>query len=824
VPRTVFLVCNAHLDPVWQWEWEEGAAEALSTFRVAADLCEEYDGFVFNHNEAILYQWVQEYEPALFARIQGLVKAGRWHIMGGWFLQPDCNMPSGESFVRQILYGKTYFRQQFDVEPTTSINFDPFGHTRGLVQILRKSGYDSYLFCRPDNNDCPLPAEDFLWVGYDGSEVIGHRAEGAYLSPRGQAAAKVQRWLDGHPEKQEGLVLWGVGNHGGGPSRIDLDRLAELISNSDTKIEHATPEAYFARLCENGTPLPRHEGDLNAWAVGCYTSQVRIKQRHRQLENEQYLTEKMASHAALTGLFPYPKAEIDAALYDLLFAEFHDILPGSSVQPVEEMSLRLMDHGLEILSRVKTRAFFALSTGQPVAAEGKIPILVYNPHPFPVTGIFECEFMLADQNWKDEFTLPVVHAGGRRIPSQAEKELSNLNLDWRKRTVFRATLQPGQMNRFDCTLKVLPQRPQPQLEEKDGQFTFATDELQVTVNTATGLIDRYCTGGVEYLRPNAFLPLVIEDNDDPWGMTVQQFRTITGQFRLATPQEAARIAGVKAPELAPVRVIEDGDVRAVIEAIFVYGNSFLVNRYKLPRQGMEIEVEVRVLWTEKSAMLKLAVPTTLADGNYLGQVAYGREVLPATGKEVVAQKWTAVVSEIQAFSCINDGIYGSDCADGEMRLSLLRSAAYAGHPIMDRPIVPQDRFTARIDQGERLYHFWFTGSPATERLEHIEREALSHNERPVALSFFPSGAGETPAPLVELRDDTVVLTAFKESEDGQGYIVRLFNPTSLPHETILVVPTLGINHPVSLGKFEIKSLRIDLTTASAQEVDLLERS
>jgi len=120
--RTIHLICNAHLDPVWLWEWEEGAAEALSTFRVAAEFCENEGGFVFNHNEVILYQWVQEYEPALFKRIQKLVKEGKWHIMGGWYLQPDCNMPCGESFVRQILLGREYFKEHFNVRPETAIN------------------------------------------------------------------------------------------------------------------------------------------------------------------------------------------------------------------------------------------------------------------------------------------------------------------------------------------------------------------------------------------------------------------------------------------------------------------------------------------------------------------------------------------------------------------------------------------------------------------------------------------------------------------------------------------------------------------------------
>jgi len=160
--KTLHLICNAHLDPVWLWEWEEGAGEALSTFRTAARFCEEYEEFVFNHNEAVLYKWVEMYEPELFVRIQNLVKERKWHILGGWYLQPDCNMPSGESLVRQILYGKLYFQEKCGVEPKTAMNFDPFGHTRGLVQILKKAGYTSYLFCRPDKKHLALPSYDFI--------------------------------------------------------------------------------------------------------------------------------------------------------------------------------------------------------------------------------------------------------------------------------------------------------------------------------------------------------------------------------------------------------------------------------------------------------------------------------------------------------------------------------------------------------------------------------------------------------------------------------------------------------------------------------------
>ena len=138
--------------------WFDGMWD--STFRVAADFCEKYDGFIFNHNESILYEWVEEYEPALFERIQKLVKEGKWRIMGGWYLQPDCVMPSGESFIRQIEVGNQYFEEKFGVKSETAVNFDPFGHNRGLVQILTKKGYENYVFVRPLGM---IPEQNFIW-------------------------------------------------------------------------------------------------------------------------------------------------------------------------------------------------------------------------------------------------------------------------------------------------------------------------------------------------------------------------------------------------------------------------------------------------------------------------------------------------------------------------------------------------------------------------------------------------------------------------------------------------------------------------------------
>jgi len=816
---SIHLVCNAHIDPVWLWEWEEGAAEAMATFRTAADLCEEFPSFVFNHNEAILYQWIEAYEPSLFARIRRLVKRKRWHIMGGWYLQPDCNLPSGESFVRQIQLGKRYFREAFGVDVTAAVNLDPFGHSRGLVQILAKSGYNAYLFCRPSPADCAWIDPDFTWVGFDGSEVRGCRADAHYNSAPGKARERLEDWIRDDPCT---LLLWGVGNHGGGPSRQDLRDLARAAKqHGDLRILHSTPERYFEERRRHVPTPPRIERDLNPWAVGCYTSMIEVKRRHRMLENWLYATEKMATTAAAQKLMPYPESELLEASRDLATSEFHDALPGTSIPLVEEGVLRLLDHGLEMVSRVRARAFFALSRGQAKARPGEFPILVYNPHPYPVRGIVECELQPQWPHGTERFMQPRVRQGRRALPAQAEKEESNINEDHRKRVVFPAVLEPGRMSRFDCRLELVTRKPAPTLRATGRRIQFRSNDMEVRVNTHTGLIDRYRVGGVDYLSPDAARFLVMIDNADPWGMTTTRFRRRAGRFRLLSPEAGSRFSGLGDQVIPSVRVIEDGAVRTVVEAVFGYGHSFICQQIKLPKRGTEIEIAVRVHWAEKDRMLKWSLPTPLARPELRGEVAYGAATLPGNGDEAIAQKWVALVDRVadRCLTCINDATYGCDAYRGELRLSLLRSPAHAAHPTGTRPIVQPDRHTPRIDQGERRFRFWLNAGPVGARLAAVGREAQVRNERPFALCCFPPGKGRRPAPGPRLSDPVVQMTAFKM---GAGLIIRLFEPTGKPRTTTLTLPWAGVRERVRLDGFEIKTLRYQVRSKRLIEVDLLE--
>lgn len=824
----VYLICNAHLDPVWLWEWEEGASEAVSTFRIAADFCEQFDGFVFNHNEAVLYQWVEQYEPPLFARIQQLVAAGRWHIMGGWYLQPDCNMPSGESFVRQILTGRQYFLEKFGQKPTVAINFDPFGHSLGLVQILEQAGYTGYIVTRPGQQDCALPADEFIWQGLADSRIAVHRGFAGYNSQRGEIVDKLERYLSAKAGQENGLLLWGIGNHGGGPSREDLLAIGQFArEHPEITFVHGTPETYFAERFADHSGFPTFDRSLNPWAVGCYTSQIRIKQLHRALENAIYQGEKMISAAMLAGVMPSDSpchAGLASARKDLLFCQFHDILPGSSIEPVEAMSLRVLSHGLEEMSRSRMLAFTTLLSGQATAAEGEIPIFIYNPHPHPVEGAFSCEFQLADQNWTDSFSLAQIYQDGKLLPCQTEQEASNINLDWRKLAVFQARLQPSAMNRFTCRFERVAARPRPAYAAEDGKIEIDNGRLAVTINTGTGLVDAYRIDGKDLLQPGAFAALVMQDDDDPWGMHVHAFREEVGRFSLMSPEIGTRFSGLEDAVIDSVRVIEHGPVRTVVEAVFQYGSSMICQRYKVPAQGTEMEIEVRVFWLEKRRLLKLSVPTCLPDASCMGQIAFGADQLPVTGDEAVAQKWVALVSQEKglALTCVNDGTYGLDCRDGELRLSLLRSPGYAAHPIGNRPVMPQDRFSPHIDQGERLYRFWINGGPSAERMQKIDREALVHNERPFALSYYPAGTGNPLLPALILDSESVQMAAFKPAEDGDGWIVRLHEGAGRASQAVLRVPALGLSHSLSFKPYQVHTLRIRASQPGIEPAGLCE--
>lgn len=804
--KRIHLIANAHLDPVWLWRWQEGCSEALSTFRTASELTDEFEGFKFNHNESVLYEWVKENSPALFEKLKKAVSQNKWHIIGGWYIQPDCNMPCGESIVRNIEKGRRFFKKEFGEEPTTAINFDSFGHSKGLVQILTKANYDSYVVCRPPKNDFPFRQQDFVWEGLDGSEVIVHRSDENYNSVWGHVAEELTKFLPEKASEDVTLFLWGVGDHGGGPSRKDLADLKELIEADENHcIIHSTPEAYFEELKKINPPMPRVTEGLNPVAPGCYTSQIRVKQKHRELENEIYSTEKMAAAAQVLCGKAYPKQDFDDALQALLFSEFHDALPGTGTSLVEEDTVRILDYGLEIMSRTKHYTALALAKGEKRVEDGSSVILFYNPHPYDITGVFECETGLPKQNWTTDFMYPAVKMNGEEIPCQAEKECSHFNIDWRKKVVVQATLKAFSMTRFDVFWKPLPKRPVFEQIVSKKDFVFDNGEMRVVIDTTTGLLTEYSVGGKVHLTKGSMRLSCYDDTFNSWGINPRVGAT-RRDFQLLSAHAASEFCGLREKVVPAVRVIEDGPVRTTVEAVFGLDASRAFLRYKLPKKGDGFEMEAGVHFLEKEKFLKLILNTPEGEKEFCGQIMFGRELLKQ-GQETVSQKW-CMVRNMKANTCVavaNNGTHGADLIDDELGITLLRSAGYSAADFTMGKTLQEEQWIPRMEQGQRSYRFFIQGGDYETVNKQIDRIALAFNEQPYGFSYCPPGEGEPAGSFLQIDNPRVMVSAIKKSEDAEGYILRVYEGSGTQSVAKLFFPIQGTEKSVHFNAFEIKT-------------------
>ncbi len=758
--KRVHLICNAHIDPIWQWTWDEGISAAIATFKSAADLADEFD-YIFCHNESLLYEAIEKHAPDLFARIQRLVKEGKWKITGGWYLQPDCLMPAGETFVRQMAEGKRYFREKFGVEPCVATNYDSFGHSVGLVQILAKHGYKGYLHCRPNKTQFEYPSKFYRWVAPDGSAVLASETF-SYSSLLGQVKTKILSEVSGeavgmlgadvdkNAEKQEtgnvDYVLWGVGNHGGGPSRKDLRDIAE-IKIDGVELIHSTPEALLADTIDVGGDVT---DSLVTCMPGCYSSMARIKQGYRKAENLFYAAEKMIAAAMLAGQIPDLQA-LSEAEKRMMLATFHDILPGTCIEDAEEEGLELLKASQKTSKEYRTAAFLYLVMGQKPAGEGEYPVFVFNCEPKEVNAPVEVEFMLADQNWSDKFfEVHIYDTAGNELPCQQIKEGSTLNqLDWRKRVVFEAKLDPLCVTRF--TVKtVIVDVP----EKKTGESVRLSALLEGTLLDAPV--------GLE----------MSDDTADPWGMSADELKGMGKNprpFRLMTNEEASAFCAVKSVS-SPVRLVEDGAVRTAVEALYTCENTNAVVQYKRYKNYPYLDLKVTVEFADKNKLvrLKVPVPSDMKGYKTVGDGPFVWEEKPAC--EVTFQKWLGAKKDDCVFAVINDGVYAGKEENGYLYLTLLRGAGYCFHPLPDRPLYPDDRYLPRIDCGRYTYNIrLYRGS-----MYEVNAMAESFNQPPYAVNVFPTGGNERSVPRV-LVEGEVIATTVKPKEGG-GLVIRLYNP------------------------------------------------
>lgn len=789
--KRLHLICNSHLDPVWQWDWPEGIAATIATFYQATKFCDEYD-YIFCHGESILYEWIEKYDKQLFDKISSLIKAGKWHVMGGWYIQPDCNAPSGESFVRQIKLGKSYFKKKFGVEPKVAINLDSFGHTIGLVQILKKTGYDGYLICRPEKFDQKDDLREFIWRGKDGSEIKVARAEDEtiYCSTFGNALSDVKRKSSNYKDLDVGVALWGVGNHGGVNSKVDLEDLTKLIKESeDVDIMHSTPEKYFADI----EPKKVIEYSLEPQLRGSFSSMSRIKQTHLELESMLDRTERITSVAYNNKLLDYDINKFTEAEKTLASIEFHDILSGTCCQDGEKSSLNKANGALSSLYDLYNDAFFMMIKDQIKAIPFEYPVFIFNHQPYDRNALCEVEILIEKplDSETEEYQVDV-RKDGKIISSQCIKELGNINFDRRKRVAFFCDLKALAITRVDLAIKKVAKKP---LKTIDGELVVKDGCKTVKISRKTGLLESYIVNGKELLAGETFEPIISEATPNPWGHFLNRIDKDSESIKLSNCNKGV-FNGYK-----NVRVTECGEILTRIESLFENENSSIRLSYIIPKDLPYIDVEADVFWNEQNKSLRLKVPIS-GNGKIKTQTAFSINEVERDGRDWPNGRFTAIQENDMALAIYNDGVFDCLADKNDLYLLLLNGSAYCAHLVCEKPIIKEkDRYIDYIEQGK--HHFIFR--IAYDKASELESKADEFINKPFLVNAYPHGSGKLENKTVLIDNKNVTLKAMFNYE-GKTVLHILNNNESLEKVKVKVFNKEIL---LSFKPYEVKTLFYD---------------
>ena len=355
------MICtaHAHIDMNWMWRWDETVSISLDTFRTMLALMKEYPDFKFSQSQASVYQIVETFAPEMLDEIRELVKQGRWEVTASTWVEADKNLPNGESQARHLLYTRRYLTQLFGLTPDQfHLDFEPdtFGHHANVPEILAGAGVKYYYHCRGDEDE-----QLYRWAAPSGRSILVYREPFWYLGSIEPEMALYAPAFCRKYEMDTMLKVYGAGDHGGGPTRRDIERIADMATwPVFPRIQFGTFEDYFSQVEKASDHLPVKTGELNMIFTGCYTSQSRIKRANRLAEANLNSAEAYASLAALNGA-SYPAQAFEKAWQNTLFNQFHDIIPGSGVIDTREYALGLFQQTMAIASSQKSLAFHALT-------------------------------------------------------------------------------------------------------------------------------------------------------------------------------------------------------------------------------------------------------------------------------------------------------------------------------------------------------------------------------------------------------------------------------------------------------------------------------
>jgi len=798
--KVLHLIGYAHIDAAWLWPWRDGSNEVSNTMQSATDRMNETPEFKYVHSSAAHYRWLERSDPRLFGIIKQRVADHRMEPINGWIVEPDCNIPAAESFVRHALYGQRYFRDHVGAAATVGANPDSFGHSAGLPQLLSKSGLKYYCFMRPQENEMPGVPLVFWWESPDGSRVLAGRIYNDYDGDPKNIVAR----YDGRKDRtinnaedffQPGLdhaMFWfGVGDHGGGPTKQNIQTILELKNNPALpSLQFSTLREFFAAVEQSpgAAQLPVVRTELQHHSRGCYSAAGDVKALNRRAEQWLVRAESIAAIALMAQQHPYPAADFAESWWKVCFCQFHDLMAGTALYTDYQDHRDALGYACEVASTARIEALQTLARVVDTSSVEEGCVFVFNPLPWARTATLEFH---TDNN----------PSGSAPITHLAAHDGTKTAIQWRPADSMTQFL-PRLSARVDlpaCGYRVFS------LAHGDTPTAAATMPSNVTIaERDIGLI-------MPLLLKTPIGLVVIDDRSDTWAHDVTSFRSVIGR-----------------PSWITTTVVEDGPLVKVTRQIAGWRSS-TINLDIIERAGLDaIELKFVIDWHEHEQILKLEIPTAISEAQVFAQVPGATISRTATGTEETAHDYVAIQGklggQVVSLGVLNAQTYSYDVlanTDGALfRTILIRSAPYARH----RPAtVPANDTNAWLDQGRQERTFWLVRGVGDYKSLNLDRRAqeLQTPAEYVVDSRHP-GTQPWEMSFLSVAPANVVATAIKRAEDDDRLIVRLQETAGQATHATLASERFKWSHPISLGAWEIKTLAIRGSAIS--EVNLLEQA
>ncbi|MEA4890928.1 MAG: glycoside hydrolase family 38 C-terminal domain-containing protein [Clostridiaceae bacterium] len=826
VRHTIHLIGNAHIDPAWLWRWTDGFSEVKATFRAALDRLAEYPDFIFTCAGACYYRWIEDNCPEMFEEIKRYVAAGRWIPVNGWWLQPDCNIPCGESFARHALYSQRFYLDRFGMICDTGYNVDSFGHNGMLPQLLAQSGMKYYVFMRPGDQEKANVPSLFWWESRDGSRVLTAKIRQSYTHAD---AASLPEKVDEFSAAAAGMDLdlmlfYGVGNHGGGPTIALLDKINDLQNQDAGKnLIFSSPPQYLRQMAAQDISLPVIRDDLQQHAIGCYSANLGMKQLNRRAEQRLLSAERIDALAHMVLQAPLHTADLAKAWEKVLFCQFHDILAGCCIKTVYDDARETVGYALCSAGEIQNGAAQRLSWAVDTLGSDRLPrskeedwclwglgrkgspVVIFNPLPFPAARPVEVRGTFSS----------ITDSEGNPMAVQRVRSLVTNGATDKWNTLFIAPLpalgyKTFWLHRETAGSDAPPAAPCPEseplgLEITDDGKRLANSRIELFLDPGQGCLAeiRDRRSGQPYTDGPSSVALVIDEtHSDTWGHGLKEYRDVIGRFTGES-----------------LTVTERGPVRAAVRLTARYQASTLIQDILIYADRPDIEIRLKINWQEKHKLLKLEFPVKADADQVTAEIPYGFIERKMDGTEQPMQQWADISGSRGGLALINNSSYGLDCQDRVLRQTILRSPIYADH------FGVRDEACEFMEQGEHEVGFLLVPHGGGRRTADIPRKAAAFNMPPVVV-YETYHQGPLPQQMtgLEIRPASVMAAVLKATEDGQGMILRCYETQGEAAEAAVTLPALNRSWTAAFGPNEIKTFLIpaDLNEGIT-EVNLIER-